>query len=198
MKVEELGKLLQKHSPNLRLAEIRRGERAKSFLAEGAPAFQKKDLPPVYCKNAASALENAPMLTDTIASWVKEKIVAGPFMNPPLGRFRCNSLMTVRRNGKVRPVLNVSSPAGSSLNDNVTEAGPERVEMSSTKQFGSSILTAGRHAVMSKFDTKNAYKIVPCKIRDLRLQGFKWGERYFVETALIFGAKTSVSNYDTV
>jgi hypothetical protein len=34
------------------------------------------------------------------------------------------------------------------------------------------------------------------KVEDLRMQGFKYGGRCFVENRLSFGASTSVSNYD--
>jgi hypothetical protein len=51
-------------------------------------------------------------------------------------------------------------------------------------------------AVMSKFDLVAAYKQVPCKIEDLRLQGFMWLNKYFCETRQIFGASTSVCNFD--
>jgi hypothetical protein len=37
---------------------------------------------------------------------------------------------------------------------------------------------------------------VPVDVKDLRLQGFQFGGRYFIENRLIFGASTSVSNYD--
>ena len=101
----------------------------------------------------------------------------------------------VPQHNKVRPVLNVSSPIGSSFNDNVNKNGPEKLKMSSSKKFGQSLLDAGKGAKMTKFDMQNAYKIVPCNMKDLRLQGFKWAGRFFVETTQPFGAITAVSNY---
>ena len=104
----------------------------------------------------------------------------------------------VPQHNKVRPVLNVSSPIGSSFNDNVDENGLEKLKMSSAKKFGQSLLDAGKGAKMTKFDKQNAYKIVPFNMKDLRLQGFKWAGRFFVETTQPFGAITAVSNYDIV
>ena len=43
---------------------------------------------------------------------------------------------------------------------------------------------------------RDAYKNVPCSLHDLRLQGFKWLEKCFYETAQMFGAKSAVPNYD--
>jgi hypothetical protein len=49
---------------------------------------------------------------------------------------------------------------------------------------------------MAKVDMRDAYKNVPCKIKDLKLQGFVWLNKFFVETRQIFGARTSVCNFD--
>ncbi len=48
---------------------------------------------------------------------------------------------------------------------------------------------------MSKFDLLTAYKQVPCRIEDLRLQGFMWLHKYFCETRQIFGGSISVCNF---
>ena len=47
-------------------------------------------------------------------------------------------------------------------------------------------------------DMKDAYKNVPAKVEDLRLQGFSWLGAYFVETQLIFGASPAVANFDNL
>jgi len=52
--------------------------------------------------------------------------------------------------------------------------------------------------LFSKTDLVAAYKQVPCQIEDLRIQGFVWLKKFFVETRQIFGAKASVSNFDVV
>ena len=53
--------------------------------------------------------------------------------------------------------------------------------MSSTRKFGYSVAKAGRKARMSKFDLTDAYKNIPCKKEDLRLQGFFWLGKFFIE-----------------
>jgi hypothetical protein len=54
---------------------------------------------------------------------------------------------------------------------------------------------AGVNAVFSKYDLVDAYKNVPVKLYNIRLQGFSWLSKFFVETRQIFGAKTAVPNY---
>ena len=73
------------------------------------------------------AYENGALLTDVIATWIKKGFVAGPFDAPPMAGFRANPLAAVVRNGKVRPILNMSGPKGKSFNDNVDKARLERL-----------------------------------------------------------------------
>ena len=129
--------------------------------------------------------------------WVKKGFASGPFDSPPLACFRVNPLIAIEQHGKIRPVLNVSEPAGRSFNDNVNKNGVEKVFMSSAKDFGYSLCKAGVSANFSKFDLSDAYKNVPSKASDFRLQGFSWLGKFFFESQQIFGAISSVSNYDT-
>ena len=68
--------------------------------------------------------------------------------------------------------------------------------MSSAREVSFVLAETGHGAIMSKMDKKDAYKIIPAPIEDLRLQGFKWLGMYFVETQQLFGAETAVCNYD--
>ena len=90
--------------------ELKRAEKVVKDLREGASAYQKSSLPPIKTANSKSAYENGEMLTDTIATWVKKGFVAGPFECPPVPGFRANPLAAVVRNGKTRPILNMSGP----------------------------------------------------------------------------------------
>ena len=165
-------------------------------LAEGASAYQKVQLPPLNSVNSRSATENGILLTDTIATWVKKGFVAGPFDTPPLAGFRANPLAAVVRNGKVRPILNMSGPKGRSFNDNVDKKKLERLHMGTAVQFGFSLKAAGKNAKFSKFDLQDDYKLVPAKKEDFRLQGFCWLGKWFVETQQGFGGIPSPSNFD--
>jgi len=193
---DALEDLLLQNRQLLKDSELLRGEKAVSFIREGAPSHQSSELPGITCKNASSAMKYGEALTDTIAEWVKEGFVAGPFVSPPVPNFRSNSLMMVPQKDKIRPVLNVSYPQGESLNDNIDPLGPEKVYMSSARLFSYSILESGLRSVMSKFDIKSAYKNIPCMLKDLALQGFTWCGRFFIDISQIFGAIAAVSNFD--
>ena len=135
-------------------------------------------------------------MTDTIATWIKKGFVAGPFDSPPMPGFRANPLGVVNRNGKIRPILNMSGPKGASFNDNVDRPKLERLHMGTAKSFGTALKHAGKDAIFSKFDIQDAYKLMPAKPEDYRLQGFTWLGKYFIETRQSFGGVPSPCNFD--
>ena len=53
----------------------------------------------------------------------------------------------------------------------------------------------GKKSRMSKFDLTDDYKNISCKKEDLRLQGFFWQGKFFIENRMIFGARTAVGNF---
>ena len=164
--------------------ELKRAKRVLRNLRQGASAFQKTELPPISSRNSRSATAHGRVLTDTIATWVKKGFVAGPFVTPPVQGFRANPLGVVVKNGKVRPILNMSGPVGESFNDNVNEKKLERLHMGTAKQFGQLLLKSGEGALFSKFDIQDAYKLIPARREDYRLQGFVWLGRNFIETRM--------------
>jgi hypothetical protein len=148
--------------------------------------------------NSSITYKYGEAVTDNIATWIDKGFAAGPFDTPPYEEFRVNPLLAVVQPDKVRPVLNVSMPKGCSYNSNIDEHLLEKVKMLSAQQFGYALLKCGKNAAMSKFDLVTAYKQVPCKIEDIRLQGFMWCGKFFAKTRLVFGASNSVCNYNIV
>jgi hypothetical protein len=178
------------------VSERIRARKAIRNLVKGAPAAQKSVLPSCSVRNAFSALKHGHVMTDTIADWVKNDFVAGPFSSPPFKNFRSNCLVAIEQPNKVRPVLDISLPKGQSFNDNVSKHLVEKTKMATAQNFAYSLREAGFGAVMSKFDAKDAYKMIPAPIQDYPSQGFCWLGKYFFEKKQIFGASTSVANYD--
>ena len=178
--------------------ELNRAKKVLKNLRHGTSAFQKSELPPISTKNSKNTIFHGRVLTDTIATWIKKGFVAGPFDTPPVQGFRTNPLGVVVRNGKVRPILNMSGPIGRSFNDNVNVKKLERLHMGTAKQFGQLVLKAGKGALFSKFDIQDAYKLIPARREDYRLQGFEWLGKYFVETRMSFGGKPSPQNFDSL
>ena len=196
--VKNINRLVEQLSKKLLPSEISRAFKVIESLKHGAPSYQVNNLPPCMQKNATSTKFYSKEITDTFAFWLKSEFLCGPFDVPPLPRFRVNPVMVIPSDGKVRPVLNVSQPTGQSFNDNVNLKAMEKVKMSSARNFGYTLKKCGFDAKFSKFDLKDAYKNIPAPIKDLRLQGFKWLDKYFIETKQIFGARTAVANFDVL
>ena len=68
--------------------------------------------------------------------------------------------------------------------------------MGTAKSFGFNLKRAGRGAKFSKFDLQDAYKLMPARKEDFRLQGFCWLGKWFVETQQGFGGVPSPCNFD--
>ena len=143
--------------------EYKRANKLLTDLTNGADSYQKSKLPPINYPNSPSAAENGALLTDTIATWVKKGFVAGLFETPLVAGFRANPLAVVVRNGKIRPILNMSGPKGKSFNDNVDRRKLEKLHMGTARQFGFGLKKARKDARFSKFDLQDAYKLMPAK-----------------------------------
>ena len=189
-------KLVNDVRSKITTCEYNRALKSIKNLENGASSFQKGNLPSCEMQNAKMSNFSASHVTDTVAHWIKKEVVAGPFDSPPLKNFRVNSLVAIDQGEKIRPVLNVSMPKNASFNDNIDNCKVEKVTMSNAKQFSYNLVDSGKGSIMSKFDMVDAYKLIPAPLNELNLQGFKWLEKYFVEVKQIFGAKTSVSNFD--
>ncbi len=169
---------------------------ALRILKRGAITHLKVDLGKLDAKNAASAFEFGEHLTDNIANWVKKGLVAGPFKKPPFRDFRVNPLMAVRQKNKVRPILNLSAPKGSSFNDAVDPMRLKKLRMSSARMFADAVTRAGRHAIFAKYDISDAYKLIAGHKSQWKFFGFKWLGRYFFDTTTVFGSKSAPANFD--
>jgi len=157
-----------------------------------------KTLKGLKAKNSKSAIQNGVLMTDTIGSWIKKNFVAGPYKVPPFKDFRINPLMAAVQKNKVRPIMNLSSPKGRSFNDAVDPMMFEKLKMSSPKLFGESIVKAGKGAVFSKSDIKDAFKLIPNAVDQWKLYGFEWLGKYFFDTSTVFGSRAAPAFFDSL
>ena len=132
-------------------------KQALKTVREGAFTALRTLLPSIETKNAKSAFQHGLLLTDTIGHWVKCKMVAGPFDEPPLENFRANPLIAVQQKAKVHLILNLSAPKNFSFNDAVDDHRVRKLIMSSASLFAKALRRAGRGALMAKFDICDAY-----------------------------------------
>lgn len=152
---------------------------------------------PSTSSNASSAFEYGRQVTDAIASWVKKGFVFGPVELTKIPKdAKVNGIMVrPKPDGAARVILNMSAPAGNSVNDGIDITRFPAI-MSSTKKWLAVLEKAGRGCVIMKIDWSDAYKHIAVRQEDLNLQWFTWLGRGFVELCLIFGTSSSVGIYD--
>jgi len=195
VKIHELRILVKSVQHLLTPSQVERAEKLMFELKEGAVIPILK-LPGLKDKNTPSVFAHGKVFTDVLASWIKQGFVAGPFISPPLPDFRSNSMMAVEQPGKVRIVMNLSAPKEKSFNDAVNDLALEHVHMATAKNFGYSVIDCGKGCLMWKWDMCDAYKHIPASMPDLRLQGFSWLGKYFLEKQQVFGSSYAPSAFD--
>lgn len=165
---------------------------------------------PTECGNSKKIVEYGERIGDAIQSWILEDppTAFGPLRREelPWGEFSISPLgCKVRWDGKVRPIVDASSPRdndttvpgwlwdpqlpGAVNSTIVVEDYP--AQMSDTAKFVRALWRAGLGALVTKKDLVSAYKHQRVHPDDLSLQVVKWGGRYFVELALMFGTRSS-------
>lgn len=182
--------------PHMDPSQIGRALRTLHELEFGSTAPLLHDLPAIRVQNSRSAVLHGEEFTDTLASWVRKGFVAGPFPSPPTPGFRSNAMLAVEQKGKIRIVMDLSSPKDGSFNDAVDELRLEKVTMSTARKFGHSVIDCGKNALMWKWDFQDAYKNIPAPTDSFRFQGFRWLGMSWVETQKVFGDKEAVSAFD--
>ena len=150
-----------------------------------------------FSKNAASAYEAGPEVTDAIAGWIVDGYAYGPVDEGevPAGAKVSGIMVRKKPNGAARVILNLSAPKGMSVNDGIDGEEFPAV-MSSTGAWLKVLNKIGHGAWMTKTDWASAYKQIPVRGQDTDLQWFQWAGKFFKELCLIFGSKSSAGIFD--
>ena len=104
--------------------------------------------------------------------------------------------MSAVQKAKVRPILNLSAPVGSSFNDAVDKNHLRKLSMSSAKKFSQSLVRMGNGATFSKSDLVDAYKLIPSHASEGGFYGFKWLGNFFADTTIAFGSTAAPAKFD--
>ena len=138
-------------------------------------------------------------IADALASFIKAGHMAGPLFDEDTTKYKINPLLAVRKpGGDIRVVGNFKSPTGSSFNEGIPEKMLSEwpVTMLTASQFSHMIVKAGRGAVISCSDMKDAYKIIPVCLKQRKLQAYYFCGALFVELKLVFGDRIACQYFD--
>ena len=99
--------------------------------------------------------------------------------------------------GKWRLIVDLSSPAGASVNDGIS---PDlsSVFYASVDHLSSLVLSAGRGAFLVKADIKEAYRMLPIHPHDQPLLGVQWRGITYTDSALPFGLRSAPKIFSAV
>jgi hypothetical protein len=194
--VTSLSKIISEVEHILQPHQVKRAGVLLYELEHGVTVPFSHQLQSISVKNTPSVYEFGVNFTDTVATWVKKGFVAGPFSFEPMQIYRLNSMIAVDQKTKIRIVMNLSGPKGDSFNDAIDTVNLEKVNMSSARNFGYSVVDCGPGSRMWKYDQTDAYKNLPARTDDVLLQGFSWLGCMFFETQQAFGSKAAVAAFD--
>ena len=91
-------------------------------------------------------------LADVFCTMLKEGHLAGPFPKSPLFFSRFNKMFPLVQPNKVRPIIDLSYPTGTSYNDQIPKHTLRKVKMASAPVIGELIRRAKGSAILSKYD----------------------------------------------
>ena len=141
--------------------------------------------------NMRSSLEHPSIIDEYLKTEVSLGWVAGPFSSPPfpiLHISRFGAIPKSNQPGKWRLILDLSTPAGHSVNDGISKP-PYSIQYVTVDAFIDCIMARGRGTLMAKFDVASTYRIIAVHPQVRYLLGMKWHDSFFVDLALPFGLR---------
>ena len=151
------------------------------------------------CRNLKSARQNPDIVEKYLTDETTLGRIRGPFNDPPFPIFRCSPLGIVpkKASGKFRAILNLSAPFGQSVNDYISKADYSLSYITVDRAINM-ILDLGRGCFLSKVDIKDAFRILPVKRGQWYLLGILWKGRYYFDSRLPMGSRSSPFIFDTL
>ena len=99
--------------------------------------------------------------------------------------------------GKYRLIVDLSSPAGFSINDGISHE-LSSIKYTSVDHLACLIHSIGRGALLVKADIKEAYRMIPVHPHDQHLLGVRWNDSYYIDRMLPFGLRSAPKIFSAV
>ncbi|XP_061195748.1 uncharacterized protein LOC133203975 [Saccostrea echinata] len=150
------------------------------------------ECPGIESKNLNSAFQNPQVISSKIQKEILAGRVYGPFEIKPRPDLQCSPLGLVEKKepGEYRMIHHLSYPENKSINDGIP---PDEsfVQYSSVSDAIQLIKNCGKGAYCCKTDIKSAFRIINMHQSQFKYLGFKWNNKYYVDSCLQFGLSSS-------
>jgi len=151
-------------------------------------------------RNKKSADDHPTVIDEYLANEVALGRVAGPFAHPPIPQLHISSFGVIPKNGqpgKWRLIVDLSSPAGSSVNDGI-DVDSFSLQYIRVDDIVKMVSKFGFGALIAKFDVLAAYRNVAIHPSDRALLGMRWRGKFYVDLALPFGLRSAPFIFDSI
>ena len=144
--------------------------------------------------NGSSVTRYAEKVAEAIREELANGRRIGPFPIPPFPSFRLSPIAVVPKKPnaqgevKLRIVHDLSSPAGSSVNEWISHTS---VAIASFDNMMGMVTRLGAGCLIFKIDVSAAYRCIPVRPEDWPLLGLKWEHGSVFDTVLPFGLGSS-------
>ena len=150
----------------------------------------------VEAPNGPSAERNPETTQRELDKEIAKGNIIGPWAKPPLKGFRVTPRGIKPEATKDRPITMGNLPNGNAVNDGIPRV--SHMEMASLQDIEQRIqqcYARTGECWMAKADIKAAYRTQPVRPEDWQLQGIKWGGKYYIDTRMSFGCRSSVDQW---
>ena len=151
------------------------------------------------CRNMASVEALPDVVEDYLEKELAGRRILGPFDEPPLSNFRCNPIGVVAKKArnKYRMIMNLSAPIGNSVNDYI-DGDDYSLSYVTVDDAIKKIVATGPGCLLSKVDVEAAFRIIPVRPDDWNLLGFKYKGKFYIDTVLSMGGRSSPAIFNSV
>ena len=151
----------------------------------------------VQCVQAKNNMQSALQHPSVVEEYLQKEVALGRVIGPvPLTRvpgIQINRFGVIPKNhqpGKWRLIVDLSDPAGFSINDGI-DRDLCSLKYVSVDDAVRSILDLGLGTLIAKLDIESAYRIVPVHPADRLLLGMSWRGQIYIDTVLPFGLRSA-------
>ncbi len=155
------------------------------------------------CRSAVSNMSSASERPSVIDEFVATELAAGRLFGPveaihsSLHINRFGLVPKGHGSGKWQLIVDLSFPAGGSVNDGIDPALCS-LQYTSVDTACQNILRLGQGANLAKFDVSGAFRTVPVHPDDRHLLGMQWRGHTYVDKVLPFGLRSAPKLYNAI